>query len=499
MKRPKLPDGFPEPDYGEKGFLPRHACEHCGKVYDMSKTGADADTNLKNYDYHGYSFCCKKCMYQYAEENDVVCRKVWYFGRWEYRFDMKKKRHPDGFPVEVDQKYKNERSFFCETCGRHFNLPDTSGDFTITTTGGSNEVHFYQFCSEDCIKNFAKENGLILNKNRTFSLKGTNENMTEKRKPDLPKGAPDLTNFVEMRLPVDKIAQHQIRERSDDSAIVEFERMFRAACDDDNVKNDPNSDFNIMTAAGFQNILVVTGATRQPGIYTIVDGHHRFKAAVNVGWKFLTVNVLQLHPRTLDDLEFIQACTNTEYVVNRSAETKRRQVQAALHMKPEWTNLDISRYCNVSDDLVASVRQQMEMNGLIPKKETDIQKAKKAVEKPENQKKSSRELAKELDVDEKTVRKARKDSEAKKSAPEPPESSAIEENLNKVSEKAKASMEENQEQQQNAPWENLGHIPLTNEKNMDMIVRDVIRWLGDRLDTFRILFDDRCNEMNENK
>ena len=73
---------------------------------------------------------------------------------------MKKKKYPDGFPVEQNEPMDD---YPCDNCGTRFDAQkDPDG---IQASGRANDgdpYHCYEFCCEDCAYEFAVDNGLLL-------------------------------------------------------------------------------------------------------------------------------------------------------------------------------------------------------------------------------------------------------------------------------------------------------------------------------------------------
>ena len=127
--------------------------------------------------------------------------------------------------------------------------------------------------------------------------------------------------------------------------------------------------------------------------------------------------IKSLKVNDIDDLRFLQARENDDAVANRTRETKRRQIIAAMKKRPNWNLHQVAEYCNVSWQLAFAVHEELSASGE-HKLTSPGKKVQEAVSKPENASKSNRELAKELDVSEGTVRKVRKNSKSKKYAPD---------------------------------------------------------------------------------
>lgn len=260
-----------------------------------------------------------------------------------------------------------------------------------------------------------------------------------------------LDGAVECDIPIDAIVdtrQTQIREAENADVIDELIRHYQIASDIVEEDGDDNTAY----PADLPPIVVVA-CPGKPGKYWIIDGHHRYRAAVSNGmakiraWEIADAN---FDVKDMDDLHFLQARENIAIRANRTTETKRRQVAAALKKRPNWTKSQIAHYCYVSFDLVSSVMDELNQSGEAVETKKPVKLATDAIAKPENVNKSNRQLAKELGVNEKTVRQVRKNSEPKKSAPQPadPEPAytptehdkQIESNLDKIANKERAKL-----------------------------------------------------------
>ena len=229
--------------------------------------------------------------------------------------------------------------------------------------------------------------------------------------------------------------------------------------------------------------------------FWILDGHHRYQAAVESGRTWISAQIINhtyFKIKNIDDLRFLQARENTDAVANRTNETKRRQVRAA-RLKSDWNANQIARYCHVSWNLVVDVIQEDSSSGKYERKGAPADKVQEAIGKPENASKSNRELAKELNVSEGTVRKVRKNQKKEKYAPQEPGEEL--DNLNRASAAAQDWLDNHEEPQERPTSKSIksGSIPLKDVDNIQQIVDDVIDWLGDRVETFKIIFNDRLN------
>lgn len=214
------------------------------------------------------------------------------------------------------------------------------------------------------------------------------------------------------------IDQTQIREQYDEGVIDELKRLFNwqnPYGNDDNDKNYYPAELNEID---------VVRCPQDKKKFWIIDGHHRYKAALATGKETIRAMIVNnngkiksLKVNDIDDLRFLQARENDDAVANRTRETKRRQIIAAMKKRPNWNLHQVAEYCNVSWQLAFAVHEELSASGE-HKLTSPGKKVQEAVSKPENASKSNRELAKELDVSEGTVRKVRKISKSKKYAPD---------------------------------------------------------------------------------
>lgn len=211
------------------------------------------------------------------------------------------------------------------------------------------------------------------------------------------------------------IDQTQIREQYDEGVIDELKRLFNwqnPYGNDDNDKNYYPAELNEID---------VVRCPQDEKKFWIIDGHHRYKAALATGKETIRAMIVNngkiksLKVNDIDDLRFLQARENDDAVANRTRETKRRQIIAAMKKRPNWNLHQVAEYCNVSWQLAFAVHEELSASGE-HKLTSPGKKVQEAVSKPENASKSNRELAKELDVSEGTVRKVRKISKSKKYA-----------------------------------------------------------------------------------
>lgn len=317
------------------------------------------------------------------------------------------------------------------------------------------------------------------------------------------------TNFRDITIRIEQIVdveQTQIREKYSEETLEELTRIWKLTQGADVKTIEP--------------ILVILKPNVDDLKFWIIDGHHRYKAAVKAGVKELEVHLASpklFKVRNTDELNFLQARENAETRANRTKATKYRQVEAVLKDHHHWTNNQIAQYCTVSSAFVKDVREGMESIGRIPTYKKPKEKAAAAVADPKNDKKSNRELAKEVGVDEKTIREVRKNSILKNSAPV--EAEAVDdpdrEALDRIATKANDWLE-NHEPQQRPTLNKVtaetrrvvpevekpktfrpGGIPLRDVQNIVQVVKDVYSWLGDRAETFSILFNECLKRKSE--
>jgi hypothetical protein len=103
--------------------------------------------------------------------------------------------------------------------------------------------------------------------------------------------------------------------------------------------------------------------------YVLADGFHRYKAAGRSGFKDLEFDV-QAGSKS-DALKFALSA-NAQHGLKRTNADKRRSVELALIEWPKLADAELSRICAVGDDLVKSVRTDLEANLRIPKVGTRI-------------------------------------------------------------------------------------------------------------------------------
>jgi len=341
----------------------------------------------------------------------------------------------------------------------------------------------------------------------------------------------------------------QIREAYDSGVIADLSLVFAEP------PEDLGSDDSEFYPENLPPIAVVP-APGNEGKYWIVDGHHRYKAAKNTGKEFVMVDILipsgfNEPVKDLDDLRYIQASCNGQAFANRTIETRRRQVKAAIKKQTSWVAFQVAKYCHVSVDLVNSVFAEMEAAENLKKPQKPIEKAQAAIADPANAGKSNVQIAKAAGVDERTVRRARqnsdpknaevdevrKNTEPKKYAPQTPEdcwdyqckvcgndcNESLEFDWNGdklyfccwdcVEEFAKENELEIDdvnftllERDFDAQLDKVASkaretiktpepdsIPIRDKSNIDSIVDDVLSWLGDRAEIFAVLLRDKID------
>ena len=260
--------------------------------------------------------------------------------------------------------------------------------------------------------------------------------------------------------------------------------------------------------------------------YIVVDGHHRLEAYKQAGLK--TIQAIVLQTGDIGDAIFLAAGANQRHGLPRTKADIRNAVKEVLKAKDRLTPEDVRRQVGCSLSLVYEVKKELEETGEVESKATAAQKVEQALKDESNATKSNRELAKELDVDEKTVRKARNNSTVEKiRAPE-------EEKLDKIATDAQAWLDDREPQEVNKaaafdevkwladfearnrptlnkvteetrrvvpevekPVERVvkaDSIPLKDVDNIAQIVDDVCQWLGDRVETFKVLFLEKLKE-----
>ncbi len=215
------------------------------------------------------------------------------------------------------------------------------------------------------------------------------------------------------------IDQTQIRDQYDDGVIEELKRIFNWQ---DPYGND-DKDKNYYPYALPE--IVVVRCPQDKKKFWILDGHHRYQAALATGKETVrgmivnnSGNIKSLKVNDIDDLRFLQARENEDAVATRTRETKRRQIIATMKKRPNWNLHQVAEYCNVSWNLAFTIHEELCASGEYKRLLKPAEKVQEAIDKPENASKSNRELAKELNVDEKTVRKVRKNQKTEKSAPD---------------------------------------------------------------------------------
>ena len=223
----------------------------------------------------------------------------------------------------------------------------------------------------------------------------------------------DLVDIVD-------VDQTQIREAYDQGVIDELKRLFN--------EQDPYHTTENAVPDYYPDELQPISVVRCPydkSKYWIIDGHHRYQAACETKKEKIYALIANsngteesLEVKNIDDLRFLQARENDDAVANRTRETKRRQIIAAMKKRPNWNLHQVAEYCNVSWQLAFTIHEELCASGEYKRLFKPAEKVQEAIDKPENASKSNRELAKELDVSEGTVRKVRKISKSKKYAPD---------------------------------------------------------------------------------
>ncbi len=93
------------------------------------------------------------------------------------------------------------------------------------------------------------------------------------------------------------------------------------------------------------------------GDYILTDGHHRFRAYMNLGRQTIPAIVLQ---GDLSDARWAAAAANREQTsLRRSNADKRKAVQLALEAFPDRSDRAIADHVGVDGKTVASVRQEL--------------------------------------------------------------------------------------------------------------------------------------------
>lgn len=101
------------------------------------------------------------------------------------------------------------------------------------------------------------------------------------------------------------------------------------------------------------------------GVYYLVDGFHRMRAALAAGVEFLSVTVVG--KGTLDDASWYATGVNKLHGVRRSDEDKRKAVRIALEgIGAEMSNRAIAEHVGVSDKFVSKVRADWEAEQVRP-------------------------------------------------------------------------------------------------------------------------------------
>lgn len=117
------------------------------------------------------------------------------------------------------------------------------------------------------------------------------------------------------------------------------------------------------------------------GDYLIADGYHRISALKANGVK---VSTFEVKVGTMQEaLKFALSC-NTHHGLKRTGADKRQCVETAVKAFPSSSNNQIAEMCSVGDDLVKSVRVEMEQSGKVKpvKERIDTQGRKQSATKP---------------------------------------------------------------------------------------------------------------------
>ena len=119
--------------------------------------------------------------------------------------------------------------------------------------------------------------------------------------------------------------------------------------------------------------------------YLLADGYHRFMAVQGAGFTKILADV---RIGTTRDAILCSVGVNATHGLQRTNEDKRRAVLILLRDKgwSVWSNGQIAKACNVSDDLVRTVKAEIQtekndlpsvssVNGKIPSKKTKVERA----------------------------------------------------------------------------------------------------------------------------
>lgn len=353
----------------------------------------------------------------------------------------------------------------------------------------------------------------------------------------------DLVDIVD-------VDQTQIREAYDQGVIDELKRLFN--------EQDPYHTTENADPDYYPDELQPISVVRCPydkSKYWIIDGHHRYQAACETKKEKIYALIANsngteesLEVKNIDDLRFLQARENDDAVANRTRETKRRQIIAAMK-KRNWNIHQLAEYCHVSWQLAFDVHEELCASGEYDRIKKPGEKVQEAIDKPENASKSNRELAKELGVGEATVRRVRQNQKVENDAPSADkvgdcsgclrlalkpyvvtaqngeklrfcnESCALEYACRKglIFDAESARFFDNDEDFRNADeiakklkdvsgkakeavkkQKHTIQLTFSDVDNMATIVDEFYNWLGNRRETFWILFGDKMNS-EENK
>lgn len=152
------------------------------------------------------------------------------------------------------------------------------------------------------------------------------------------------------------VEETQIREAYNQQVIDDLKLLFKEDDQDKESKDysvylDPKNHKEIEECYPlYLPPIIVARCPDDKEKFWILDGHHRYQAAVESGRTWISAQIINpkyFKIKNIDDLRFLQARENTDAVANRTNETKRRQVRAA-RLKSDWNANQIARYCHVS-------------------------------------------------------------------------------------------------------------------------------------------------------
>ena len=185
-------------------------------------------------------------------------------------------------------------------------------------------------------------------------------------------------------------------------------------------KETVDSYFGAMAdGAEFPPIEVVRAEDTEERYY-IIDGCHRAKAIGLCAGPDTTIRAVNVGrgSSTLEQAIWLASAANQRHGIPRTKEDIKNAVRCVLMASPDRTDKEIAEHIGgpgiCSEYIVRVVREELANNGKIPQKLRPAEKVEAALSDPNNADKSNRELAKNLDVDEKTVRKVRNSCESKK-------------------------------------------------------------------------------------